>query len=131
MAVAGSAYADGRVKIPAYLPGVPVDDKPVYDLEGTDEVYIMNVTENDQLYGTVSQVGYKMNIRKSADGSTIWFRDLTPGFNSGDTEYAWVKGTVNGDEITIRAGQIVYYNEMANSTLYLEVLTMDEFSAVD
>lgn len=26
MVVAGSAYADGRVKIPAYLPGVPVDD---------------------------------------------------------------------------------------------------------
>lgn len=131
MAVAGSTYADGRVKIPAYLPGVPVDDKPVYDPEGTDEVYIMNVTENDQLYGTVSQVGYKMNIRKSADGSTIWFRDLTPGFNPGDTEYAWVKGTVNGDEITVRAGQIVYYNEMANSTLYLEVVTMNEFSAVD
>ncbi len=129
--LAANAAAVGREKMPARLPGVPVDDKPVYNPEGTDEYYIMNVTENDALYGTVKQIGYKMNIRRSADGSTIWFRDLTPGFNPGDTEYAWVKGTVDGNEVTVKAGQIIYYNEMANSTLYLEVVTLDEYSAVD
>lgn len=131
MSLANAVSAVERAKIPAYLPGVPIEDKPVYNPEGTDEAYIMNVTENDMLYGTVHQIGYKMNVRKSADGTTIWFRDLTPGFNPGDTEWAWVKGTVEGNEITIKAGQIVYYNEMASSTLYLEVVTLDEYSSVD
>lgn len=31
---------------PKLLPGVPVMENPIYNPEGSDEAYIMNVTEN-------------------------------------------------------------------------------------
>lgn len=120
-----------RVKMaaPAKLPGVPVMEEPIYNPEGTDETYIMNVTENT-FWGDENVEGYKMTVRRSADGSKIYFNNLTPGFNGDEnTEgYTWVAGTVEGNDITIPAGQVLYKTDM--QVLYLEVVTVDELGQV-
>ena len=110
---------------PAKIPGVPVMENPLYDPEGTNESYIMNVTENTY-FGNEDVDGYKMTIRRSADGKKIYFQDLTPGFNGdANTEgYSWVMGNVDGNVITIPAGQVLY--KTAEQVLYLEVVSFDE-----
>lgn len=108
---------------------VPVMENPLYDPEGADESYIMNVTENTY-WGDEAVDGYKMTIRRSADGKKIYFRDLTPGFNGdANTEgYSWVMGNVEGNDITIPAGQVLYKTE--NQVLYFEVVSFDEYGSV-
>lgn len=108
---------------------VPLLENPIYNPEGTDETFIMNVTENSY-WGEENVDGYKMTIRRSADGKKIYFQDLTPGYNGDDnTEgYSWVEGYLNGDDITIPAGQVLY--KSPNQTLYLQVITVDEFGQV-
>ena len=108
---------------------VPVMENPLYDPEGADESYIMNVTENTY-WGEEAVDGYKMTIRRSADGKKIYFRDLTPGFNGdANTEgYSWVMGNVEGNDITIPAGQVLYKTE--NQVLYFEVVSFDEYGSV-
>lgn len=120
-----------RVKMaaPAKLPGVPVMEEPIYNPEGTDESYIMNVTENT-FWGDENVEGYKMTVRRSEDGTKIYFSNLTPGFNGDEnTEgYSWVEGNVNGNDITIPAGQVLYKTDV--QVLYLEVVTVDELGQV-
>lgn len=122
----------GRVKMhaPARLPGVPLMENPIYNPEGVDESFIMNVSENTFL-GDEDVEGYKMNVRRSADGTKIFFDNLTPGFNGDEnTEgYSWVEGKVDGNDITIPAGQVLY--KSPSQTLYLQVVTIDEYGQVD
>lgn len=129
--VFGTAAA-APVKIPAKLPGVPLDEAPVYNPAGNDEHYMMSVTEDQGPLGVAEQEGYKMTIRRDDDGKTIWFRDLTPGFNrySEDEEYTWIKGTVEGTDITVKAGQVIYQNDFYGQKLYLEAITVDERGTV-
>lgn len=129
--VFGTAAA-APVKIPAKLPGVPLDEAPVYNPAGNDEAYMMSVTEDQGPFGVSAQEGYKMTIRRDDDGKTIWFRDLTPGFNhyNDDDEYTWIKGTVSGTDITVKAGQVIYENDFYGQKLYLETITVDEWGTV-
>ncbi len=124
-----SAAQAAPMAVKAKLPGVPVETEPLYNPAGTESDYIMDVTENDY-WGTTAQVGYKMQIRRSDDGSKIYFRDLAPGFGrTSDTEeYTWIEGTVDGDVITLRAGQVIYKNP--NQLLNLEFVTLKD-GAVD
>ncbi len=114
-------------KIPAKIAGIPMDQDPVYNPEGTEIPYIMNVTEYGDIFGQEDQDGYKMTIRMSDDGKTIWFRDLNPGYNrySDDEEYSWIKGTVDGNDITVKTGQVLYANEKFDQKLYFEAVTVD------
>ncbi|MDE6853525.1 MAG: hypothetical protein K2J38_00545 [Muribaculaceae bacterium] len=116
--------------IKAKLPGVPVETVPIYNPEGAETDYIMDVVENDY-WGTSQQIGYKMQIRRSEDGSKIYFRDLAPGFGRTDSneEYTWIEGDVDGSVITLRAGQAIYKNDI--QLLNLEFVTLDENGAVD
>lgn len=128
-AQAAPARAKEQAKIAASrLPGVPTLDEAIHNPEGSDELWIMNVTENTY-FGDEDVDGYKMLIRRSADGSTIYFRDLTPGFNGDDNvEYSWVKGSVEGNDITVEAGQVLYKTDI--QALYLEAVTVDEWGQV-
>lgn len=125
-----SAAQAAPMAVKAKLPGVPVETEPLYNPAGAESDYIMDVTENDY-WGTTAQVGYKMQIRRSDDGSKIYFRDLAPGFGRTDDteEYTWIEGTVDGEVITLRAGQVMYKNP--NQLLNLEFVTIDENGAVD
>ncbi|MDE6528611.1 MAG: hypothetical protein K2L78_06165, partial [Muribaculaceae bacterium] len=116
------------VKAPARIPGAILGEAPLYDPEGTDEQYVMNVVENDWM-GRNECYGYKMTIRRSADGKTIYFRDLTPGYNFDETtgKYAWVKGTINGNDITVPGGQVLFDSQLSDHKVYLEAVTMDEY----
>lgn len=112
------------------IAGVPMDENPVYNPEGVQTDYIMNVTEYT-FFGAEQCDGYKMAVRMSDDGRTIWFRDLAPGFNNyGDSEYSWIKGEIDGDDITVKAGQVFYKSADGSQVLYLEVVDMDESGAV-
>jgi len=128
----GTATA-GPVNIPAKLPGIPLDESPVYNPAGNDEAYMMSVTEDQGPLGVSQQDGYKMTIRRDDDGETIWFRDLTPGFSrhNDDDEYTWIKGTVSGTDITVKAGQVIYQNDFYGQKLYLESVTVDNWGSVD
>lgn len=132
-AVAIASATPSRQKVPVRLPGVPMDAEAIYNPQGEETAYIMNVSEYGAIFGEEEQEGYKMAVRRSADGTTIWFRDLNPGFNrySDDEEYTWIKGTINGNDITVRAGQVVYANEDYGQKLYFEAVTLDESSSVD
>lgn len=107
--------------------GAILGTDPVYDPEGTDELWIMNATEYDGLTGENPQKGEKMHIRRSADGKTIWFRDLIPliNYDAVTDRYAWVKGTIEGNDIKVEAGQVLVKNE--NTVLYLETVEMDDW----
>lgn len=108
---------------------VPIMETPTYNPEGSDENWITNVTENT-FWGNEDVDGYKMAIRRSADGKTIYFRDLTPGFNGdANTEYSWVAGTVDGNDITVKCGQVLYKTD--TQVLYLEAVTMDDYGSVE
>ena len=124
--------APTSLKVSPKLAGVPMDDAPEYNPEGVEKSYIMNVTEYGGLFGEEIQVGYKMTIRFSEDGKTVWFRDLNPGFNrySDDEEYTWIKGTIEGNDITVKAGQVLYINEMFGQKLYFEVVTVNAYGQV-
>ncbi len=132
-AVAIASVTPSRQKVPVRLPGVPMDAEAIYNPQGEETAYIMNVSEYGAIFGEEEQEGYKMAVRRSADGTTIWFRDLNPGFNrySDDEEYTWIKGTIDGNDITVRAGQVVYANENYGQKLYFEAVTLDESSRVD
>ena len=121
-------HVHAPVKVPAKLPGAFLGEAPLYDPEGSDENYVMNVVENSWM-GEMACYGYKMTVRRSADGKKIYFRDLTPGYNIDETTglYGWVEGTINGNDISIKSGQILYDNHYFVQTLYLEAVTMDEF----
>lgn len=125
--------APTSLKVSPKLAGVPMDDAPEYNPEGVEKSYIMNVTEYGGLFGEENQVGYKMTIRFSEDGKTVWFRDLNPGFNrySDDEEYTWIKGTIEGSDITVKAGQVLYVNEMFGKKLYFEVVTVNAYGQVN
>lgn len=106
--------------------GAIIGADPIYNPEGTDEMWIMNATEYDGLTGESPQKGEKMHIRRSADGKTIWFRDLIPlsNYDALTDRYAWIKGTVEGNDITVKAGQVMLQTDF--KVLYLETVEMDE-----
>ena len=105
--------------------GVPKGDKPLYDPEGAEEQYIMSYTDNNG-FGYTDYTNGKVYVRKSADGSTWYFNGLTPGGNrsyKGAPE-SWLVGTRQGDEIVIKAGQMLVQNQA--KTLYFEVVHADD-----
>lgn len=116
-----------QAKVPARIPGAILGEAPVYNPEGTEETWIMDATEFSG-FGQSAESGEKMIIRRSPDGKTIWFRDLAPLFNIDETtgNYGWIKGSIEGNDITVPAGQILLQNT-TGQTLYLETVTMDDW----
>lgn len=102
---------------------VPKDEKPTYNPEGEDEAYIMAYTENNGFYEKQYTNG-KVTVRQ--DGTTYYFNGLTPGGNRDyrGAEESWLKGEKVGNEIVIKAGQVLVQNDA--KTLYLEIVHADE-----
>ena len=102
---------------------VPKDEKPTYNPEGEDEAYIMAYTENNGFYEKQYTNG-KVTVRQ--DGTTYYFNGLTPGGNRDyrGAEESWLKGEKVGNEIVIKAGQVLVQNNA--KTLYLEIVRADE-----
>lgn len=108
---------------------VPRDDEPVYDPEGTDELYIMKYVDSNG-FMDVTYTNGKVTMRTAADGKTVWFNGLTPGGNresKGEKE-SWLKGERNGNDITIKAGQVLVKNDA--HTLYLQVAHLNDYGEV-
>ena len=101
---------------------IPMDDDPLFDPEGTDEGYIMSYTENNGFYEQ-SLTNGKVMVRRN--GSTYYFNGLTPGGNrsyKGAPE-SWLVGEQDGNEIVIKAGQVLVENQ--SKKLYLEIVHAD------
>lgn len=105
---------------------VPKDDAPVYDPEGTEEYYIMTYIDSNGTSEDTFTNG-KVAVRTSADGKTMWFNSLTPGGNreSKGARESWIKGERNGNDITVKAGQVLVQND--THTLYLEIAHFNEY----
>lgn len=118
-------------RVPSRLPGVPMESNAVYDPAGGETDYIMNVTETDY-FGESQCDGYKMHVRTSDDGEVYWFRDLAPGYggDGASVPYSWVKGMREGDEVIVKAGQMIYDVPANDQVLYLEAVTVDEYGMV-
>ena len=120
------AKTEHRLKAPSAATlqrtNVPKDDKPTFDPEGTEESYIMAYTDNNGFY-EASYTNGKGMVRK--DGSTWYFNGLTPGGNRSyrGAEESWLRGEKEGDEIVIKAGQMLVQNQA--KTLYLEIVHAD------
>ena len=74
---------------------------------------------NQQLY--YQEQGGKAEIVETADG-VVYIKD----FISNVTNGTWVKGTKEGNTITIPAGQIVFYNANYNYGLYIAKTAYDD-----
>lgn len=102
---------------------VPKDEKPIFDPEGEDEAYIMAYTENNGFYEQQYTNG-KVTVRQ--DGTTYYLNGLTPGGNRDyrGAKESWLKGEKEGEEIVVKAGQVLVQNDA--KTLYLEIVHADE-----
>lgn len=101
---------------------VPKDEKPIFDPEGEDEAYIMAYTENNGFYEQPYTNG-KVTVRQ--DGTTFYFNGLTPGGNRDyrGAKESWLKGEKVGEEIVVKAGQVLVQNDA--KTFYLEIVHAD------
>lgn len=123
----GTQKAQRSLKAPtkAFLKkvSVPKDDKPLFNPEGEEEGYIMTYTDNNGFYEQTYTNG-KVTVRRN--GSTYYFNSLTPGGNRSyrGAEESWLKGDRVGDEIVVKAGQVLVENQAKK--LYLEVVHADE-----
>lgn len=108
---------------------VPKGDEPTYVTEGSSEFYIMSYTDNNG-FGALNYTNGKVEVRKSSDGKTWYFNGLTPGGNRDykGAKESWLVGTVDGDEVVIKAGQVLVDNQAKK--LYFEVVHADETGAV-
>ena len=72
---------------------------------------IEKLAENGQPAGDLTMV-------TAADGKTVYLKNaLTFGtYIDGDPFNAWIKGTKDGNVITIPAGQYIYYGELQNGS---------------
>lgn len=61
--------------------------------------------------------GIKSHIAYSADGSKIYFQDLSPYVNTG----AWVEGEVRGDSIFVKSGQKVHHQDETETRMAIDV----------
>lgn len=108
---------------------VPKDTDPVFNPEGTDELYIMTYVDSNG-FMDVTYTNGKVTVRTSADGKTVWFNSLTPGGNresKGEPE-SWIKGERNGNDITVKAGQVLVKNDA--HTLYLQIAHLNDYGEV-
>ena len=91
--------------------------------------HVIDAENGDHIPGCLVRI-INTNLAAMTDASGHYiFRDLTPGYNIDETTglYGWVEGTINGNDISIKSGQILYDNPDFGQTLYLEAVTMDEF----
>lgn len=109
---------------------VPKDDAPIYDPEGKEELYIMAYTDNDG-FMEANYTNGKVRVRTSDDGNTIYFNSLTPGGNreSKGAKESWIKGTRSGNDITVKAGQVLVQNDA--HTLYLQIAHVNTWGEVE
>jgi hypothetical protein len=88
--------------------------EPITDVEGSIQNYILSFTTYSIYYSEYDATGLKFDICIDADGSTVYIRTLLPGYNKADDDSpsSWVEGTLDGNTITIPAGQqlCTYYN---------------------
>lgn len=115
------------MKVQARVQGAILGEgDPIYDPEGEDETYIMDATEFSWT-GEQRETGEKMVIRRSADGKTIYFRDLAPlcNFDSATGKYGWIEGSIEGNDITVKAGQLLIKTDYGH-IVYLETVTVDD-----
>lgn len=115
------------ISLNAQDPLPPMWEDPLFDPEGEEESYIMAYTDNNGFYSQDYTNG-KVKVRKN--GTTYYFNGLTPGGNRSHpgAEESWLVGEIEGDEIVIKAGQVLVENQ-ANK-LYFQVVHADESGEV-
>ena len=109
---------------------VPKDDAPIYDPEGKESLYIMSYTDNDG-FMEANYTNGKVRVRTSDDGKTLYFNSLTPGGNreTKGAKESWIKGTRSGNDITVKAGQVLVQNDV--HTLYLQIAHVTTWGDVE
>lgn len=84
-------------------------DSRILDPQGERKLYSMSFTINDDA-GAYSYSSDKMQVCFDADGKTVYFKDFVRPYNDWDRSghEAWVKGTIDGDKITIPGHQMIW-----------------------
>ena len=108
-------YIDGNTvyTLAEDAPATPtvLTDNDVMALDGTLNSYVRTggaTVYDNQIY-LMDQYDYAY-IFFASDGETVYMRNPIYGLTLG----TWVKGTVNGDKITIPTGQYLYYSSTNN-----------------
>lgn len=65
--------------------------------------------------GKTEQTGYKSRFCFADDGTTVYVRDLL----CASSYHTWVKGTVEGNTLTIPLGQSIYYSDYYDADVVL------------
>ena len=90
---------------PTEYPPTIIEDQP----EGTLVTYTRSVQEidymNDNTY--IGNGLHPFNVVYAPDGQTVYIQDPVYLISTG----VWVKGSVNGNKITVPLGQYIYYEE--------------------
>lgn len=82
---------------------VKAQSEVIYDPEGEDVTYNFECIAQSNYFSYGTFIG-AAHIRYAADGKTCYIKDITPTLKLG----SWVKGTIDGDIITVPADQLVY-----------------------
>lgn len=109
------AQSESPVKrFPAFAPAAAADDHGIiYDQpQGTHRLYVREgkATYVNLYFKDDPQDGILGEVVFSEDGTTAWFKNILSHAATG----TWVKGTIEGDKITIPLGQTVYWFENDN-----------------
>lgn len=104
-----NAQNDGQDKGPFHLMTTqPEGELKLYDRAG------QTLDGNNGTVSPKSQIG-KCSIVYAPDGVTVYMKDPISGYLTG----AWVKGTIDGNIITIPLGQELEYNNQYNAYVVL------------
>ncbi len=113
---------------------VMLQGSPIFDVEGTMKNYIMSyITYSSYYYSEIEASGLKFTLCIDDDGETVYIRTLLPGYNQADEDApgSWVEGVLDGNTITIPAGQqlCTYTDDGVSAVLCLEFGVDDDASA--
>jgi hypothetical protein len=93
------------IEVPAVIDKMPEGNLVVYNRSGRAV---------NQL-GNVVNMGTNLKMVYAPDGETVYIQNVAYGRRD-DT---WVRGTINGDKITVPLGQYIWYNPNGKSGCYI------------
>lgn len=109
------------------FPDIPRSENAIYDPQGTPKYYIATYTYQDAFTDPTVYTCGKMEIRESQDGDSLYVNGFAPGWNYEETgsPESWIAMTRNGNDITLKGGQVLVKNDLTSNYLQIVHLNAD------
>lgn len=109
------------------FPDIPRSENAIYDPQGTPKHYIATYTYQDAFTDPTTYTCGKMEIREANGGDSLYVNGFAPGWNyeDADSPESWIAMTRNGDDITLKGGQVLVKNDLTANYLQIVHLNAD------